>query len=231
MKEGDWIKINYVGRAKATGEVFDLTRESDARKNDIYDEKKKYGPVLTILGGGMVIPGVGRELMKMKVGEKREFDVGPGDALGPRKPELIKVISISKFTEQKITPFPGLVLNIDGRNAKVRSVSGGRVMMDYNHPLAGKELHYEVEVVEQVNEPVKMVESLLVYYGLDGKVTIAAKKASIKLEKEANPIIKKLVEETLKKWCPGVESAAIQEKKDKQPPKKGGVGKEPQRKA
>lgn len=231
MKEGCWIKINYVGKAKATGEVFDLTRESDARKNDIYDEKKKYGPVLTILGGGMVIPGVERELLLMKVGEKKEFDVGPGDALGPRKPGLIKVISISKFTEQKITPFPGLVLNIDGRNAKVRSVAGGRVMMDYNHPLAGKELHYEVEIVEQVKEPVKMVESLLVYYGLDGKVTIEAKLASIKLEKEANPIIKKLIEETLKKWCPGVESVTIQEKKDKQPPKKGAAKKEPQRKA
>ena len=231
MKEGDWIKINYVGKAKATGEVFDLTRESDARKNDIYDEKKKYGAVLTILGGGMVIPGVEKELMTMKVGEKKEFDVGPGDALGPRKPELIKVTSISKFTEQKITPFPGLVLTIDGRNAKVRSVAGGRVMMDYNHPLAGKELHYDVEVVEQVKEPLKMVESLLGYYGLEGKAAIAAKIASIKLDKPANPIVKKLIEETLKKWCPGVESVAIEEKNDKHPPKKGGGNKAPQRKA
>ena len=51
MKEGDWIKINYLGKAKATGEVFDLTRESDAKEAGIFDEKKKYGPVLVILGG------------------------------------------------------------------------------------------------------------------------------------------------------------------------------------
>ncbi|MBN2330849.1 MAG: peptidylprolyl isomerase [Candidatus Aenigmarchaeota archaeon] len=231
MKEGDWIKINYVGRAKATGEVFDLTRESDARKHGVFDEKKKYGPVLTILGGGMVIRGVERELLKMRVGEKREFDVGPGDALGPRRPELIKVVSMAKFNEQKITPFPGLVLNIDGRNAKVRSVAGGRVMMDYNHPLAGKELHYEVEIVERIREPVRMAESLLMYYGLEGKVEVAAKKASIKLDKPANPFIKRLVEETLKKWCPGVESAAIGEKHDKQPPRKGEADKRPRGKA
>ncbi len=220
MKEGDWIKINYIGTAKATGEVFDLTSESEAKKHDVFDEKKKYGAVLTIIGGGMIIPGVEKQLLTMKVGEKREFDVGPSDALGPRRPGLIKVISINKFTEQKITPFPGLVLTIDGRNAKVRSVAGGRVMMDYNHPLAGKELHYELEVVEQVKLPLKMVEELLAYYGLEGRASLAAKRASIKLGKPANPIVKKLVEETLKKWCPGVESVAIEEKKDKQPPKK-----------
>lgn len=231
MKQGDWIKINYVGRAKATGEVFDLTRESDARKHGIFDEKKKYGPVLTILGGGMVIRGVEKQLMTMKVGEKREFDVGPGDALGPRRPELIKVVSMAKFNEQKITPFPGLVLNIDGRNAKVRSVAGGRVMMDYNHPLAGKELHYELEIVGQVKAPLRMVEELLAYYGLEGKATLTGKKASIKLDKPANPIVKKLVEETLKKWCPGVDSVAFEEKHDKQPPKKGGADKAPRGKA
>jgi hypothetical protein len=131
---------------------------------------------------------------------------------------------MSKFSEQKITPFPGLVLNIDGRNAKVRSVAGGRVMMDFNHPLAGKELHYEVEILEQVKEPKKMVESLLAYYGLGGKVTIAGKRASITLDKPANPVVKKLVEETLLKWCPGVGSVAFKEGKEKEARKKG-VGK------
>ncbi len=231
MKSGDWVKINYLGTAKATGEVFDLTSEADAKEHGLYDGKKKYGPVLTIIGGGMVIPGVERELLQMKVGETREFDVGPADALGPRRPELIKVISISKFAAQKITPYPGLVLNIDGRNAKVRSVTGGRVMMDFNHPLAGKELHYRLGIVKQLKDPGEMVESLLEYYGLEGKVTIAGKKADISLDKDANPVIKKLVEETLKKWCPAIDSVAFKVKKAKPATKKAGEEKSPQGKA
>jgi peptidylprolyl isomerase/FKBP-type peptidyl-prolyl cis-trans isomerase SlyD len=215
MKSGDWILINFLGQVKATGEVFDLTKEEDARKHDLYDEEKKYGPVLVIVSGGMIIPGVEKHLLEMRIGETKEFDVPPAEALGPRRPELMRVFSIAKFMQQKITPFPGLVLNIDGRNAKVLSVAGGRVRMDFNHPLAGKELHYRIEIVELVKETKKQIESLLRYYNVEGKVTITGKKASISPEKEPNPMIKKLIEETLKKWCPGVGSINFLENKAK----------------
>lgn len=205
MKQGDWIKINFLGRVKATGEVFDLTREEDAKKHGIQDQKKRYGPVLVILGGGFIIPGVEKQLLSMEPGEKKGFDVGPAEALGPRRPELLRVISIAKFSGQNITPFPGLVLNVDGRNAKVLSVSGGRVRMDFNHPLAGKELHYDVEIVGKVTGKKEMVDSLLDYYGMKAAVTVTGKKAAIKPETEPNPIVKRLIEETLKKWCPGLD--------------------------
>ncbi len=231
MKSGDWILINFVGKVKATGEVFDLTKEKDAKKCGLYDQKKKYGPVLTILGGGMIIQGVERELLEMKPGETREFDVSPADALGQRRPELIKIFSIAKFMRQKITPFPGMVLNIDGRNARVQSVAGGRVRVDFNHPLAGKELNYAVEIVAEIKDTKKMVESLLEYYGVAGKVNIAGKKAGILPDKDVNPMIKKLIEETLLKWCPGVDSVNFKVKPDKPAAEKSDGKRIPQGKA
>ena len=220
MKNGDWIKINFLGQVKATGEVFDLTKEEDAKKHGLHDQKKKYSPVLIIISGGMIIRGVEKQLLEMKIGETREFDVAPADALGPRKPELLRVFSIAKFMQQKITPFPGLMLNIDGMNAKVLSVAGGRVRMDFNHPLAGKMLHYRIEIVEEIKDTKKKAESLLEYYGLEGDVSIAGKKAEITLTKDANAFIKKLVEETLKKWCTGIESVEFGVKPQKPEEKK-----------
>ncbi|UCD02899.1 MAG: FKBP-type peptidyl-prolyl cis-trans isomerase [Candidatus Aenigmatarchaeota archaeon] len=215
MKNRDWIKINFVGKVKATDEVFDVTREEDARRHDIYDEKKKYGPVLVIVGAGTVIPvmkGVEKELLEMKIGENRSFDVSPADGAGPRKPELIKVVSTMTFTKKNISPFPGLVLQTDVGHCKVLAVSGGRVRVDYNHPLAGKELHYEVEIVEQVKTPHEKVQALLEYYGIPANVTLTGKKATVTLEDKSNSFIEKLLTETLKKWCDGVDEVEFKSK-------------------
>ena len=157
MKKGGWAKIDFLGKVKATGEVFDLSKEADAKKHNLYDEKKKYGPTLVIIGAGFIMPGVEKHLIGMKVGEKKSFDVDPAEGAGPRKPELIRVVSVSTFTKKQITPFPGLVLQTDAGNCKVLAVSGGRVVVDYNHPLAGKVLTYDVEVTEDVKTPKERV--------------------------------------------------------------------------
>lgn len=212
MKTGDWIKINFIGRVKSTGEVFDLSKESDAKKLSLFDEKKKYGPVLIITGAGMIIPGVEKEILKLKVGGKAKFDVSPSDALGPRRPELIKIYSVSKFLEKNINPFPGMWVNMDGRNCKINSVSSGRVRVDFNHPLAGKELSYELEVVEEVVTPKKRVDSLIDYYEIEGTAAITGGNVKITHEKEVNPMMQKLIEETLKKWAKGIEKVEFASK-------------------
>ena len=215
MEKGDWVKIDFTGMVKTTGEIFDLTSAEEAKKHGIFDPKKKYGPMLAILGAGMMMPGVEHQLMGMKHGDSAEFDVKPDKAMGPRRPELIKLFSMAKFMHEKITPFPGMWVNIDGRNAKVQSVAGGRVRVDFNHPLAGKELSYSVKIVEELKEPKMRTESLLDYYGVDGKAEIMEKNVDIQVEKDANPIIRKLIEETLKMWCGGIESVTFHAKTDK----------------
>jgi FKBP-type peptidyl-prolyl cis-trans isomerase 2 len=213
MKSGDWVKINFLGRVKSTGEVFDLTVEEDAKKHGIHEEGKKYGPVLVIIGGGMIMRGVESELLKMKIGQKKSFEVPSSEALGPRRAELIRVISIAKFVQKNINPFPGMWVNVDGRNCKVLFVSGGRVRVDFNHPLAGKDLTYDLEITEEIKGTRKRVEALLDYYGVKGKLAITGKKARVSLEKEIGPLTEKLIEETLKKWCPGIDTVSFRQPK------------------
>jgi len=213
MKNGDWIKIDFVGRVRVTGEVFDLTREDDAKAFGIHDKKKKYGPALVILGGGMIIVGVENELLGMDVGEKKKFTVKPEDALGQRKPALMRVLPVAKFTKEKITPFPGLWLMVDGMNCKVVSVAGGRVKVDFNHPLAGKELEYEVEIAGEVKDSLARVEELMELYGIGGKASVDGKKVTISTEKEVNGFAKRLLEDMLRKWGDGIESVAFEVKK------------------
>ncbi|MFH0956858.1 MAG: hypothetical protein V1813_03275, partial [Candidatus Aenigmatarchaeota archaeon] len=127
------------------------------------------------------------------------FDVSPGEGAGPRRPELTRVIPLSKFTEKNMNPFPGLWVNIDNRNCRIMSVTSGRVRVDFNHPLAGKELTYEIEIREEITDKKERIKALLDHYGLKGGVDADGKKNVITLDND-NPFMKRIIAETLKKW-------------------------------
>jgi FKBP-type peptidyl-prolyl cis-trans isomerase 2 len=218
MKRGDWIKLHSLEKVKATGEVFGATKAEDAKKHGVYQEKNKYGPTLVILGAGFIIPGVEKNLLVMKVGDRKSFDVLPKDAFGMKKRELLRVVSYQKFVEKKIAPFPGMPIEIDNRHCKVVSVSGGRVTVDYNHPMAGKVLSYDVEITSEVRAPKERVEALLEYYRVKAEVSVANKKAVITLDDPSNKFIDKLVTETLKKWCDGVDEVEFKSKEKPKAP-------------
>jgi len=204
MAKGDFLRIEYVGRVAATGEIFDLTDEELARKEGIHDPKQRYGPVLVIMGSGMTVPGVEKQLERMKPGEEREFDVPQEEAFGKREPRLIRILSLQKFYSQKINPVPGILVNIDGRNARVQSVSGGRVRVDFNSPLAGKNLHYRVKVVEHVRGAQKMASAMLSHYGIRAVTAFSEGELTIKTEKKVPEQVRQLLNRQITKWIPGV---------------------------
>jgi FKBP-type peptidyl-prolyl cis-trans isomerase 2 len=180
MHKGDFLMIEYVGRVALTGEIFDLTDEALARKEGIHDPKQSYGPVLVIIGSGMAVPGVEKQLLDMNPGEEREFRVSQEEAFGRREPRLIKIISYHRFTSQKINPVPGIFVNIDGRHAKIQSVSGGRVRVDFNNPLAGKDLRYRLMLVRKLTSVQDRAQALLDHYGL--KATAAFREGTLTIQ-------------------------------------------------
>lgn len=169
MKEGSFVKINYVGRVKDSGEIFDLTYEDLARKEGIYNPNFKYGPVSLIVGAGFVIKGLDEALLEMKVKEKRKIEVLPEKAFGERNENLIKLLPLSIFKERNIDVKPGNFVRINGINGRVISIDGGRVKIDFNHPLAGKILEYEVEILEEILEIGEKVKSIIEYFCPDCK--------------------------------------------------------------
>ena len=217
MKEGDFVHIDYVGRITSSGEIFDLTDEALAKKEGIYNEKRQYGPVLVIVGTHMVIPGMEKQIETMNVGDENEFDVVPEEAFGRRDPRLVIIVSRAKFLKENINPIPGMFVDIDNRQAKIQSVSGGRVRVDLNNPLAGKELHYKVKIMKQLKKPFDKIDSLIKYYKLKCDIELKSGVLTVKREKPWDDLLKKMIEEPVKKWIKGIKKVKFVSKEQNKP--------------
>lgn len=155
------VKINFIGKEKAAGRVFETTIAEEARKAGIFDEKKNYGPETILLGGKEIINGLDEALQKMKKGEEQTIHLMPENAFGARNPELIAMVPLKEFKQRNVKPMPGLVVDINDRLGKVQSVSGGRVRVDFNHDLAGKEVEYWVKLEEIIEGKEKIADALI----------------------------------------------------------------------
>jgi len=161
VEKGDFILIDYVAKVKETGEVFDTSIADVAREAKIYRENTVYEPMLVVVGEGWVLKGLDEQLEGLEVGKKATLEVPPEKGFGVRDPSKLKLIPLRKFREKDITPYPGLEVEIDGKLAVVRSVGAGRVQVDFNLPLAGRTLIYEVEVKQKLETLEEKVKSLL----------------------------------------------------------------------
>ncbi len=211
MKEGDFIYLNYTGRVKETGNVFDTTIEETAKSSNVYNPQARYRPLPVIVGANFVFKSLEEEIKKIGVGEKKHVELSPEQAFGQRSTELVRIFSLSDFRNSNVDPAVGSMINANGLNGKITSVSGGRVTIDFNHPLAGKELSYDLEIKEEVKEDEKKVKAIVTYFtGADGNSTgvkIDKKEAEIvfdsKLEISNN--IKSSIADAIKKWMKEVE--------------------------
>lgn len=201
LKTGDFIELEYTGRLKETGEVFDTTDEKLAKEKDLHSPEGMYGPLVVRLGEAQVLKGLDDALIGKALG-KHLVELPAAKAFGHKDPKLVHLLPLKRFHEHNINPVPGLRMNIDGLIGLVRSTSGGRVLVDFNHPLAGKEVVYEVDVQRLVNEPVERVKAMLRFGRLepkhveakDGKVHVGFPKAPPK--QVAESLAKKLTELT-----------------------------------
>lgn len=158
------VKISFTGKELLTGNIFDTNIEKDAKNAGIYDAKKKYSPMTIILGEKEMLPLIEGELETMKAGEERTLKLGAKDGFGERKAELVRVMPLIDFQKQKIIPVPGLLIRAEQYIGKVQSVSGGRVRVDFNNPLSGRELEYKIKLEEEVGGKEKICEEIFEKY-------------------------------------------------------------------
>jgi len=208
MEKGDFVHINFVGKIKNTGEIFDITKEDIAKKENVYNPKVRYKPIPVIVGGGFVLKGIDEALEKMKVGEKRKIDIPPEKAFGERKEDFVKILPLSFFKMNRIEPVPGRFVTVNNLRGKIISVDGGRVKVDFNNPLAGKELEYEIEIVDSIDDPKDKVKAIVTYFtSLDEiKVKLDEKSVEISPEKNLDQQIKQIIANVIFKWIKGIEN-------------------------
>ena len=161
VKEGDFIKLEFTGRTKETGDVFDTTIEEVAEEAGIKVEKKTYGPIPIIIGGGHLLKGLDEAVKGMAEGDKKTVELGPEEAYGERDASLIQLIPMKEFKKQNINPYVGMPLTVENHTGRVQAISGGRVRVDFNHELAGKTLEYDLEIKEIITDDEEKIKSMI----------------------------------------------------------------------
>lgn len=161
IHKGDFVEVEYTGRIKESSSVFDTTNAKVAEESNIFNENAAYSPVVICIGEGHIIPSLDDLLDGKEVGREYKFELTPEKAFGRKNPRLLRLISISVFKKQSINPMPGLQVGIDGALGVVRSVTGGRVVVDFNHPLAGKNILYDIRAIRIVKDSKEKLGSLV----------------------------------------------------------------------
>lgn len=203
VNEGDFIEIEYTGKIVDTGEVFDSTYEEEVKK---INKNAKFGPIIIILGKAHLIKGLDIELKGKEIGNSYSFNISPELGFGSKDPKLITLVNTKKFHENKINPVVGLTINIDGVVGTVKSVTGGRTLVDFNHPLASKELSYDVKILRKINDIVEKVNTVCKNIGFDVECSFDKGIANIKLIKPTNIIqsVKESLIKSLKELVPEI---------------------------
>lgn len=151
ISENDWIKIDYTGRLKENSKVFDTTSEDIARSERIFDEKRGYNPLLCRAGDEkFLIPGLAKNLVGLELNSPQTFEITSEDAYGARDSKKIEMVPTKRLRKANLEPRVGNRIQLAGRNGTIIWAGGGRSRIDFNHPLAGKDLIFDVTVVEHL---------------------------------------------------------------------------------
>ncbi len=146
MQEGDVVRFDYV--LTIDGEVREASTAEAARKHGIFVEERTYEPLTFAVGGRQIIPGLEKHVIAHKAGDKFSCEIPSTEAYGERDPKKIQTIPMAQFRKQGVKPEVGHILNWNNQRVVVTQVGGGRVRVDGNHELAGKDLTYDIEVKE-----------------------------------------------------------------------------------
>lgn len=155
LNKKDFIEIEFTGKLKS-GEVFDSNIKADIEKAGLKTPAK---PFIFCLGQGMFLAGIDDFLIGKEIGKEYKIELQAENAFGKRENNLIKLIPLDIFRQHKLNPVPGVMFNFDGRLAKILSVNGGRVRVDFNNPLAGKDVEYKIKVLRKLDSAEEQISA------------------------------------------------------------------------
>jgi FKBP-type peptidyl-prolyl cis-trans isomerase 2 len=198
IKKNDFVEVEYTGKIKEDDIVFDTTDEKTAKENNLHAAKMEYGPVVVCIGEKQILEGLEEELEGKETGKEYTIELGPENAFGKKDVKLIRMIPVSAFRKQAIDPQPGLQVNVDGVMGLIRRCGGGRCLVDFNHPLSGKDIVYKIKVNKIVTDDKEKVKSYLrLVLGPKVKVELKEGTAEVKVEKEIPKEIKENIEKKI----------------------------------
>lgn len=186
LKKNDFVEIEYTGKTKE-GEIFDTNIEAEAKKISL-DIKTR--PLTICIGQNMILPAIDEFLIGKEIGKRYILELSSDKAFGIRNKNLIKTMPLSVFQKHKISPQQGMIFSFDGLFGKIIS-SGTRIIVDFNNPMAGKDVIYELNLKRKITDLHEKTKALmLVFFKQEFEFKIEEKKLIIKVPEN----IKKFVE-------------------------------------
>jgi FKBP-type peptidyl-prolyl cis-trans isomerase 2 len=161
VKEGSLIYVDYVARTKDDGMIFDLTLEEVAKAENLYSEKDRYEPILVAVGSNWLLEAIEEALVGMKVDESKTINVPPERGAGKRDPSLVKKIAKMRLEKQGVRIQKGERVTVGREQGVITQVLGRTAILDFNPPLAGKTLVFDVTVKGIISDPNDKVMAVL----------------------------------------------------------------------
>ncbi len=173
VEEGDFVLLKMTARTQK-GKIFRVSSEEDAKKAGMYEEEKAqqgyYTPEFVIIGKpGFLNEGLTETIKDMNYFQKKSVKIPPTKAFGKRDPQKIERIGIAKFrklNEGKNPEYGQDFTNKKGQRGVVTNIVSGKVILDYNHPLAGQSIDYNLEIVDKIDEFDEKIEYFMISKGI-----------------------------------------------------------------
>ncbi|MDD4878297.1 MAG: peptidylprolyl isomerase [Candidatus Nanoarchaeia archaeon] len=205
LKKGDFAEIVFTGRIKESGKAFDTNDKESAKKEGLFSENSRYDPIAVCIGEGDVVKGLDEALEGKEAGKEFKVEVPAEKAFGKKDAKMYKLVPASVF-KGEMQPVPGMPVNFNnGMNGTVKTVSGGRILVDFNHPLAGQDLIYDCKIIKHITDDAEKLKGFLKYYlGAEPSVEVKEGKAVITAKPEVPEPIQKALIDKAKSRIPGL---------------------------
>ena len=158
LQRGDFVTVAYTARTVEDGTLVDTTDPEVAEEEGV-GEDQEFAPRTIVLGEGHVFGAVEDDIVGKEVGDTGTVTVPAAEAFGEFEEDEVRTISTDRVPEDD--RYPGAHVDIDGEHGHVETVIGGRARVDFNHPLAGEDVEYEYETVDEVEDRKAKAQALM----------------------------------------------------------------------
>ncbi|RBI63856.1 peptidylprolyl isomerase [halophilic archaeon] len=162
FQEGDFVELAYTARTVESGDLVDTTDAEVAEEEGVDDQERDFEPRVIVLGAGHIFESVEEDIYGSEPGAEGTVVVEAEEAFGEYDNEEVRTVSADKIPEDD--RYPGANVQVDGQQGYVETIIGGRARVDFNHPLAGEDIEYEYEVVDEVEDRTEQAKGLLGMY-------------------------------------------------------------------
>ncbi len=155
VKSNDFVEIEY--DMYANGKLVQTTDKKKAESAGMKVDEVLSSQIL-IIGRSVILKALDDDIIEKQSLKEEHLELEPEKAYGIRKKDMLKVLPKSAFEEHKTRPLVGVVYDFNGMYGTVKSVIGGRILVDFNSPLAGKKISIDYKVLSKVDNIAKKIE-------------------------------------------------------------------------